>query len=105
MKIKNLLFVSNFNLTNDGNAVILNVSAFDKEAEEWVNGKVFVPIKGFLESPEAENAYCAVSKNKGSGKKECFIKVLNEYVFQGKPATKTESKKKTDKENDDFIPF
>lgn len=105
MKIKNLLFISNFNLTKDGKAVILNVSAFDKDAGEWVNGNLFVPIKGFLEFPEREKAYCAVSKNKESGKKECVIKVLNEFVFQGDHATKTESKKKTDKEKDDFIPF
>lgn len=100
MKIKGLMFISNFNVTKDGKAAILNVSAFDKDAGGWVDGKVFVPIKGFLESPEKEKAYCAIAKDKESGKRNCHIKVLNEYIYQGMAE---EEEKKTKK--DELIPF
>ena len=90
-----LYTVRRWQRTEKKTGVILHISAYDKEAEEWLNARVYVPFPINVAEDKRENTTIAkFAKNDAAGARGCWLHIPVEFV----PKPKEEAKAKKPKE-------
>lgn len=101
-----LLFtVKKWQKTEKKTGVILHISAYDKEEDEWLNARVYVPFPINVAEDKRETTTIAkFAKDDAAGARGCWLHIPVEFV--PKPKLKEEAKAKTAETLEDGdIPF
>lgn len=98
-----LYTVRKWQKTKKRTGVILHISAYDKENEEWLNARVHVPFAiNVAEDKREKTTIAKFAKGDAAGARGCLLHIPVEFV----PKPKEEAKAKTAETLEDGdIPF
>ena len=90
-----LYTVRRWQKTERKTGVILHISAYDKENEEWLNARVYVPFPiNVAEDKREATTIAKFARDDAAGARGCWLHIPVEFV----PKPKEEAKEKKPKE-------